>query len=291
MIFGRKTNGRKPGESFDSNSQKSHEIVASLQTDPGCVREVNEDTGRFIAPNDFELLVSKGILLVVADGMGGHSAGEVASRIAVDMVCRIYYESKENPTDSLKKALTEANRKIYETSLADEKLNGMGTTCTALVLHQSQAFAAHVGDSRLYLLRATELYLMTEDHSAVMELVKRGVITMDEARHHEDKNVIFRALGTSPTVEVFVWANPLSVKVDDQFILCSDGLYDLVEDAEIRTLTLGASDPQSACESLIDLAKRRGGHDNITVGVVRIVPPGSGNSTNVRETRELEVAL
>lgn len=269
----------------------THRVLANLQTDPGCVREVNEDAGRLIRPNNSEGLSSKGTLIVVADGMGGHSGGEVASGIAVDTVCRVYYGAEEGPTDSLKKALTSANRLIYETSLADENLKGMGTTCTALVLQETRAFAAHVGDSRLYLLRGEELYLMTEDHSAVMEMVKRGILSLEQARHHEDKNVIVRALGTSPEVEVFVWANPFSIRIDDQFLLCSDGLYDLVEDAEIKSLMLDAPDPQSAAESLIDLAKKRGGYDNITVGVIRIAPLLSGKPTNLPETRELEVAL
>ncbi len=291
MIFRRKTKGRGPADSLDAAFQKSYEIVASLQTDPGCVREINEDSGRFFAPNNSEVLSNKGTLIVVADGMGGHSGGEVASKIAVDTVCRVYYEAEAGPTDSLKEALTSANRLIYETSLDDENLKGMGTTCTALVLHETQAFAAHVGDSRLYLLRGEELYLMTEDHSAVMEMVKRGMISMEQARHHEDKNVIVRALGTSPEVEVFVWANPFAVRIGDQFLLCSDGLYDLVEDSEIRTLMRDAVDTQSACESLIELANKRGGHDNVTVGVVRIVPLGSGKPMSIRETRELEVVL
>jgi protein phosphatase len=223
--------------------------------------------------------------------MGGHLGGEVASRIAVDTVSRIYYVASGGITECLKEALLIANRGIYEASLEDETLKGMGTTCTALVLHQTQAYAAHVGDSRLYLLRNDELYLMTEDHSAVMEMVKRGIINMEQARHHEDKNVIVRALGTNPEVEISVWANPFSVRLGDQFLLCSDGLYDLVEDSEIRSIALAANDTQAACETLIETAKKRGGYDNITVGVVRIAPPNKVKPTNLRETRELEVAL
>jgi protein phosphatase len=228
-------------------------ITATVQTDPGCVREVNEDTSRFIAPNDPEVLADKGSLLIVADGMGGHSAGEVASGLAVDMISRTYFEIDGKPADSLRAAFTEANAKIYEASRSNETLEGMGTTCTALVLQHDSALAAHVGDSRLYLIRSGEIYLMTEDHSAVMEMVKLGIISMEQARHHEDKNVIVRALGTAPQVEVSIWENPLEIRPHDQFVLCSDGLTDLVEDREIKSVVLSANDKHSACEDLIQL--------------------------------------
>lgn len=283
------------GKTGEPNSVRDPEIqfgvLASLQTDAGSVREVNEDCGRFINPNDPELLSKKGTLTIVADGMGGHSAGEVASRMAVETVSRVYYELNERPSESLKAAFEEANRQIYEAAVSDEKLKGMGTTCTALVMHNNSAFAAHVGDSRLYLLRGGEIYLMTEDHSAVMEMVKRGIINLEQARHHEDKNVIVRALGTGPDVEVSVWSNPFPIRNEDRFILCSDGLYDLVDDVEIKTLTLSAADTQSACENLIDLAKKRGGYDNITVGILSIKPAGYVETKDLRETREAEVVL
>jgi protein phosphatase len=173
----------------------------------------------------------------------------------------------------------------------DEKLNGMGTTCTALVLQQGVAFSAHVGDSRIYMRRGGQIYLMSEDHSAVMEMVKHGIISMEEARHHADKNVILRALGTSPEVEAAIWERPLPIQIGDQFLVCSDGLYDLVEDDEIERALASAASPHEACEQLIALAKQRGGHDNITVGIVHIqsadAMPGS---QNLRITREVEAA-
>lgn len=269
----------------------SCEVLATIQTDPGCVRDVNEDASRFISPNDPEVLLKKGALLIVADGMGGHSAGEVASGMAVETISRIYFEIEGNPGDSLKAAFTEANSRIYEASKSNEKLAGMGTTCTALVVQNNSALAAHVGDSRLYLIRGGEIYLMTEDHSAVMEMVKLGIISMEEARHHEDKNVIVRALGTAPQVEVSMWENPLEVREHDQFVLCSDGLTDLVEDKEIKSVVLSANDSHSACESLIRLTKKRGGYDNITVGILRVEQSGFAEPKDLRETREVEVVL
>lgn len=274
-----------------TDADRRYDFLMSLLSDRGCIREVNEDCGRFVRPTDSAVLSRKGILIIVADGMGGHSAGEVASGMAVDTISRSYFESEGNPADSLKAAFTEANSRIYEAAKSNEKLEGMGTTCTALVVQNNSALAAHVGDSRLYLIRGGEIYLMTEDHSAVMELVKLGIISMEQARHHEDKNVIVRALGTAPQVEVSMWENPLEVREHDQFVLCSDGLTDLVEDKEIKGAVLSANDNHSACENLIHLAKKRGGYDNITVGILKAEQSGYAEPKDLRETREVEVVL
>ncbi|HEX3558339.1 MAG TPA: Stp1/IreP family PP2C-type Ser/Thr phosphatase [Pyrinomonadaceae bacterium] len=264
-----------------------YEVAACVQTDVGCVREINEDSGRFVRPSDPEVLKEKGVLLVVADGMGGHSAGEVASGMAAELVPRLYFESKGEAQDAFRKAVEEANRRIHAASLEDESKRGMGTTCTALVLLDGQAFAAHVGDSRLYMLRDGKVYLLTEDHSAVMEMVKLGLITMEQARHHEDKNVILRALGTTPEVEVSM-LKPFSVRVGDQYLLCSDGLYDLVPDDEIERELSANHDIHAAGERLITLAKARGGHDNITVGIAAVMPAGAeaAEAVELRATRE-----
>jgi len=170
-MFGRKRSG---GKTTEERSTVAHEIVASVQTDKGCVREINEDSGRLVHPSDEAQSKKRGTLLIVADGMGGHSAGEVASGMAVELIPEIYYASKGEPSDALKEAVEEANRRIYAASLEDESKRGMGTTCTALCLLDGQAFAAHVGDSRLYMLRGGKVYQLTEDHSAVMEMVKLG---------------------------------------------------------------------------------------------------------------------
>jgi len=264
------------------------DVVVSMSSDVGCVRELNEDSGTYIQPDDPELLRSKGLLIVVADGMGGHSAGEVASRLAVDVVTRAYYEDGSDARSALEKAFHEANREIHKAAENDASKNGMGTTCTALVLQNGTAISAHVGDSRLYLVREGSIYLMTEDHSAVMEMVKAGLITLEQARHHPEKNVILRAMGSHPEVEVTTWQEPFPVKAGDRFLLCSDGLYDLVEDEEIKRIVM-LSAPQTACESLIALAKERGGHDNITVGVVSLKPEGEADPRPVPETRQSEV--
>ncbi|HEY7544407.1 MAG TPA: Stp1/IreP family PP2C-type Ser/Thr phosphatase [Blastocatellia bacterium] len=277
-----------PTASFDQTEPPAYKIVASVFSDPGCVRETNEDSGRHFEPDDAELLATKGSLFIVADGMGGHSAGEVASRMAVDLISRFYYENSDEPQEALRNAFLEANREIHRTSLADENLAGMGTTCTALVVMNHAAIAAHIGDSRLYLVREGQIYLMTEDHSAVMEMVKRGWLSLEEARHHPDKNVILRAMGSHPEVEVSIWDAPFPVRVGDRFMLCSDGLYDLVEDEEIRQIVT-ASDPSGACETLIAMAKERGGHDNITVAIVSLAPKNEPTIRQAPTTRIVEV--
>lgn len=265
-------------------------ITASVQTDAGCVRETNEDNGRHLTPFAPEIQNRRGTLTIVADGMGGHSSGEVASLMAVELINHFYYENENDFSPAaLKNAVEQASRQIYETSSTDEKFFGMGTTVVALVLLNETAFAAHVGDSRLYRLRNREMERLTIDHSQVMEMVKQGVISLEEAHTHDDKNIILRAVGTQPSVEVEVSAS-FAVEAGDEFLLCSDGLCDMAEDAEIKAVWLASKDVHAASEQLIELAKKRGGHDNITVGIIRVAaanqPDGGGA---VRVTREIEV--
>ena len=244
-------------------------VSAGLITDRGCVRDLNEDCCQVVHPSDPDVLDQKGVLIVVADGMGGCQAGEVASRIAVETVARAYYASAGEPQAALAAAFHEANSEIHQFSLVRDELNGMGTTCTALVIQGSLAHSAHVGDSRLYLVRSSLIYQMTEDHSVVMELVKRGALTPNAARHHVDRNIILRALGTRATIEVATWEQPLPVRAGDWFVLCSDGLHDAVTDEEIR-LAAESGEAAAACESLVATARGRGGHDNITVAIARV---------------------
>lgn len=262
-------------------------ITASIQTDAGCVREANEDAGRHIKPNDPEKQLTKGVLTVVADGMGGHASGEIASRLAVEAISEYYYaDDKYTAIDALRNAIELANTEIYETSRASKKYFGMGTTVIALVLLGDVAFSAHVGDSRLYRRRGRDMRLLTLDHSEVMEMVKRGAISFEEARNHDDKNIILRAVGTLPNVEVEM-SEIFTVKPGDEFLLCSDGLCDMLDDDEIRRIWADAPDVHAACENLINRAKQTGGHDNITVGIVRVAPENEAlHNKSVRITRE-----
>lgn len=264
-------------------------VIASVQTDAGCVREANEDSGRYFSPSDPDVKLHKGTLTIVADGMGGHASGEVASKMAVEIINEEYYaDADPSRQAALGRAIENANLAIYDASVANENSAGMGTTVIALVLLKDTAFSAHVGDSRLYRMRGRKLEMMTLDHSEVMEMVQNGVITMEQARNHEDKNVILRAVGTQPVVEVEV-SEPFPVKNGDVFLLCSDGLSDMLEDSEIEAILDSEPDAYAACQRLIAEAKRYGGHDNITTGIVRIdAEERAQASQEVRITREVE---
>ncbi|MCX6629832.1 MAG: protein phosphatase 2C domain-containing protein, partial [Candidatus Solibacter sp.] len=181
-------------------------VIGSALTDVGAVRTSNEDGISVVVPTDVRQLIEKGALAVVADGMGGHEGGEVASGIAISTIGDVYYKNGGDPQASLLRAFEEANRRIYEHARKHNKLAGMGTTCTAVAVVNGLAYSAHVGDSRAYLIRGDDIYCMTEDHSATMQLVKQGMLTLSEARNHEERNVILRAMGTRAELEVACWS-------------------------------------------------------------------------------------
>jgi serine/threonine protein phosphatase PrpC len=268
-------------------------LDAALVSDTGAVRNSNEDAGRIVQPGDAGVLASHGVLAIVADGMGGHLAGEVASRMAVDIVHRRYYAAPPSTTESdapqhaLVDALNDANRAIYDCAAADSQHAGMGTTCVALAVRGDRAYASHAGDSRLYLIRGGGIYQLTNDDSAVGEMVSRGLLSREAARRHEDRNVILKALGTHPSVEASAWPEPLPVQPGDVFLLCTDGLTDLVEEEELAEAAR-SDRAAAACHTLVALAKSRGGFDNITVAILRFAPQPALH-TPVRETREVRV--
>jgi protein phosphatase len=229
-------------------------------TDAGKVRQNNEDA----------LLVGEGedeTLFVVADGIGGFEAGEVASSLAVDVLKGL------RPDGSFETAIAEANRRILAAGRGDEKLSGMGTTVVAIRFGGTQreplAEVAHVGDSRAYLVRGGEMNPITEDHSLVAELVRSGDLTRDQAAEHPQKNLITRALGADDDVEVDTTVLP--TEAGDRVLLCSDGLSDMVPEARISEILLESSeDPERAARNLLSAALDAGGNDNITVIVVDV---------------------
>ena len=279
-----------PGVAGSSVGAEMLEIRVDIGTlsDVGCVREVNEDSIRVIRPMDPNELATRGILVVVADGMGGHNAGEIASRLAVEAVVERYADETQDPGTALARSIERANRIIVDAAAKDARYTGMGTTCTALLLRRGLAYCAHVGDSRLYFVRHNDILLMTEDHTAVMDMVRRGTITAEEARHHPDKNVIVRALGVRGDVEVATWEKPVAVRPGDTFLICSDGLYNVVEDNELFDAMCGSS-PQRACERLVELALQRGGPDNITVGIITVTDSAAKSATAAKAVRANEV--
>jgi protein phosphatase len=241
--------------------------AASLSDAGG--REKNEDCCLVRIPAPEEPAFSRGWLAVVSDGMGGHNGGARASRIAVECVADEYYRSPEAPARSLRSALFAANRSIWKEARRNRPLEGMGATCTVLAGVGDQAFLAHVGDTRLYLLRNGVLTRLTEDHSQVMDEVRRGLISAEEARTQQRRNIVVRALGVRE-LALTVWDTPLSLQAGDRFILCTDGLSNTLDDEEIHQ-TAGAPDCEEACRDLIRVAAERQATDNITAVVLDIL--------------------
>ncbi len=258
------------------------DIRVGSKTDVGCVRELNEDSVRIVIPSPPEKLAQKGVLVMVCDGMGGHAGGEVASQLAVKTIKERYMNSSQPVAPALREALVAANSAIFEKARREPALHGMGTTGTALVLRGSNAYYAHVGDSRLYLVRGNSIYQMSEEHSAVMEMVRKGLLSPAEARVHPQKNVILRAIGTQPQVEVALWNEPFPLRAGDKWLLCSDGLSDLVQDEELQ-MAVNVHGLDAATEALIALARSRGGHDNISVIIVEVLPL-QNSETKLQET-------
>ena len=225
-------------------------------TSPGMVRRVNEDSYLAIPP-----------LFAVADGMGGHGAGDLASRLAVDTLTAAARQRPLSPEGVLA-ALDGANRAI----VTYEGARGMGTTITGLALLETSGgdhlMVFNVGDSRVYRLSGGQLEQVTVDHSEVQELVKAGVITRDQARIHPRRNIVTRALGTMPASRPDYWLLP--AVAGDRYLICSDGLYTEVADEHIQSL-LSAGSPQSAADSLVAAAEVAGGHDNVTAIVIDVV--------------------
>jgi protein phosphatase len=240
-------------------------------TDVGCEREANEDYYIYFEPDGDRDFDSKGRLLVVADGMGGHNGGQTASRLATDCVRDTFLQSCGDPHTTLVEAFSRAQQAILQQAAADPDLDGMGTTCTAAILRRGQLDYGHIGDSRLYLLRDGSLSQLTEDHSYVHQLVKSGVLTPEEAQDHEQRNVLTAALGMrSSTVAADFSPSPIPLQAGDIVLLCSDGLHGLVSSSELLQIA-GQQPPSDACKSLVSLTRQRGAPDNITVQILRVV--------------------
>lgn len=233
-------------------------------TDVGAVRRVNQD-----AFARFDHLERGEILLVVADGLGGHRGGEVASELAVEILGQTVFEGEEDPATRLVRAITLANQRILASAREDDDLKGMGTTVVCLLLTRAgEAHVAHVGDSRLYRLRAGHVDPMTEDHSLVATLVRERVLTVEAARSDSRRNQILRALGVRDDVEVDV--KILAPQPGDRYLLCSDGLHGLLSDDEIGEIAAVEKAPEQVVADLIAAALEAGGHDNVTCLYVEI---------------------
>ncbi len=257
-------------------------IEVSSQSDIGCVRQNNEDSFGYWEPEDDQQFLRKGRLAVVADGMGGYEGGQEASRLAVETLMAAYRDfAGDDPQQALIEALRAAHEQVRQYSFAHPELRGMGTTCTAAAIvrvadgvadgaaEHDALYYVHVGDTRLYLIRDCQITRVTRDHSYVGRLVESGMISQEEAEHHPQRNILTAALGTNPDLIMDSPGHPEPLRPEDVLLICSDGLWGLVRDSEILDAVENKSAAQAGRE-LIELARERGGPDNITVEILRL---------------------
>lgn len=251
---------KRAGQRITRGPPEEHELRVGHLTDPGRNRSANEDN----------LYVDEDLgLFVIADGMGGHNAGEVASKIAVEVTAKSVREGLKAGRDAdrvVREAIADANKSIYEKSLNNPAWEEMGTTLLMALAVDHQVTIGHVGDSRAYLIRTGRIEQLTDDHTFVFEWLKEGRITKEEARKHRHRHGLTEALGVCDEVEAAVSAWPW----DDNMclVLCSDGLTDVLEDEEILTIVETSTAPQQACNSLVSAAVQKGRKDDITVILV-----------------------
>jgi PPM family protein phosphatase len=248
-------------------------IRAGVATDIGLVREGNEDSYLVEEP-----------LFVIADGMGGHRGGEVASRLAVETIGALFRRGE----GALAEQVQEANRAVFERSSIDRAVAGMGTTVTAALVERDRARLAHVGDSRAYLFRRGEMRMLTEDHTLVHRMVQQGEITEAEAERHPQRSVVTRAVGMErsiPVDEIVIDLEP-----GDRLLICSDGLTSMVDDGTIGRILGDQPDPQRAAEALVRAANEGGGVDNTTVIVVAVEDGEPSAAPNAERRHDTVVA-
>ncbi|MFC1817448.1 Stp1/IreP family PP2C-type Ser/Thr phosphatase [Thermodesulfobacteriota bacterium] len=245
-------------------------IIIGAATDPGLEHNENQDSYAFYSLEKGSA-PKKGILMVLADGMGGHSGGAIAAKITVDVLMQTYYEDNTaSITESLKKSFLKANQKVIERGKDDLKLQGLGSTLVSVVFKGDQMYFANVGDSRGYSIYANEISQFTEDHSYVASLVKAGAISAEEALTHPEGNIITRAIGFEEDLSVDTSQESIKIKKDQYILLCCDGLYRVVSDQEILATVNEYKDPDIISKKLIEMANANGGPDNITVLIARI---------------------
>ena len=241
------------------------------RTDVGCVRDHNEDS-----------LVVAPPLFAVADGMGGHAAGEVASEIAVNVLAEL--APKDLDGAALEHAVEEANHEIIRAARDGRGREGMGTTLTACMLENERLIIAQVGDSRAYLLHHGKLQQLTRDHSLMADMIEAGQLTPEEARHHPQRSVITRALGSDPNTRPDMYE--INVETGDRLLVCSDGLSSMIEDEQIEAVMRRVPDPQRCASQLANEAIAAGGHDNVTVIVSNVTGFAEKRRRSADENRE-----
>lgn len=261
-------------------------LKVHLLSDVGKKRAGNEDCCVICAPDDPDEQKGRGILIAVADGMGGVNGGAFASRLALQTISEVYRASRASSTPArLHEALIEANRRIHEEAEHQPELQGMGTTVSGMLILGDHAYVAQVGDSRVYLYREADgLWQVTEDHSLVAEQVRNGFLSEEQARTHSLRNLITRAVGTKDTINVDLFS--MQLKLGDRLVLCSDGLTGVVQDDELET-ALEVKNLQGAARQMVGRALEGGGPDNITVALVEVskTPPKTRLEPGAKEFR------
>jgi len=237
----------------------------------GHARENNEDKFDFYEPDEEPLLAARGSVYLVCDGMGGHNAGQIASELAAKQFLHAYYHLGGTAQEAARHAILQAHHYIAEMASKIPSRYGMGTTLTALILKQDEGILAHVGDSRCYRLREGAFEQLSRDHTLVAHLAAQGIITPEQAKYHPQRNVIRQAVGVAdPTEPLEPDIETFALQAGDLYLLCSDGLTDMVDDAEIEAI-LRDEPPTRAAWRLVDRALANGGRDNITVVLVQIL--------------------
>ncbi|MBN2062426.1 MAG: Stp1/IreP family PP2C-type Ser/Thr phosphatase [Deltaproteobacteria bacterium] len=264
-----------------------HFITVGSASHIGQKKEENQDYFSYNIPEDGSV-PEKGILLALADGMGGHAGGAVASRMAIDVVMKEYYadESKNIP-ESLKNAFLKANREVMARGDKDRSLQGMGTTLVAVVLKKNKMYYNNVGDSRGYIIDGNSISQFSEDHSVVANLVKAGYITEEEAPTYPGGNIITKAIGIDPELKIGSEKKDNRISDGMYILLCCDGLYREVSNEEIKKTVKEFKEPDIICNKLVEKANEHGGEDNITVLLARINKPGLLSNLKMKITDSL----
>jgi len=243
--------------------------TASL-SDVGLQRSNNEDSSLYWEPESDSEFVRKGRLAVIADGMGGYEGGQEASRLAVETVRHIYdRDFTGNPQEVLVAALKHAHQTIQRYGMEHPEFRGMGTTCTAIAIINLKLYFAHVGDSRLYLIRGGSISRLTRDHSYVGRLVENGIVRSEDAESHPQRHILTAALGSGNHVTPQVPDAAVVLQEGDFLLLCTDGLWSQVGEPDMLRI-VGANPPAEACQQLVKLAHQRGAPDNVTLQILRV---------------------
>lgn len=273
-----------------STTQRRFVLRAALRSDVGLVRSENQDFGTYTTQDEERASAPGGRLLIVADGMGGHRGGATASRLAAETVKAQYLgsETRDIPT-ALRQSLSRANARIFSEAQSNPDLRGMGTTTSVLAVRNGLGWLAHVGDSRIYMVRDGGIKQLTEDHSLVATMVREGLLTTQEAETHPRRNVLQRSMGVAEDVEIDV-RGPIELREGDIFILCSDGLHGVVKEEELKEVATGQP-IEAAADEFVRRALERGAPDNVTVIVARVeaVPAQPGEvADELEDTQPLQ---